>query len=202
MSLLGHYLESEKANMQVGHLRMICQGLLVKIIQRSRDTKGKGLGLVIMLTSPTPGAGVSRITNALADSLNRSGGELAISLDCGRLDSLRESLIVPGGAQRVSYSWNDLEQNIADSLDAFRLKYQYILIDCPSLRETQDAVRFAPLVDGIIIVVEANRTQKEQLLYTERTLEAAKGEILGHVLNKRTYVIPDWISQKMEAIGL
>jgi hypothetical protein len=54
----------------------------------------------------------------------------------------------------------------------------------------------------MVLVVEANRTQREQLLYAERTIEGAKGRILGHVLNKRSYVIPNWLSFKMEAIGL
>ena len=60
----------------------------------------------------------------------------------------------------------------------------------------------APLVDGIVLVVEANRTQKEQFLYAERAIEYAGGRILGHVLNKRTYVIPDWLHRKMEAFGV
>jgi Mrp family chromosome partitioning ATPase len=99
-------------------------------------------------------------------------------------------------------NWRGLPESLAGAIEKFRSKYRYILIDCPSLRETQDAVRLAPLADGIILVVEANRTQKDQLLYAERTIESAKGKILGHVLNKRTYVIPDWLSRKMEAIGI
>jgi Mrp family chromosome partitioning ATPase len=70
------------------------------------------------------------------------------------------------------------------------------------MKEAQDVLRLAPLVDGIVLVIEANRTKREQMLYAERAIEAAKGKILGHVLNKRTYVVPDWLYWKMEAVGI
>jgi Mrp family chromosome partitioning ATPase len=75
-------------------------------------------------------------------------------------------------------------------------------VDCPSLKEAQDAILLAPLVDGIVLVVEADRTHREQLLYVERSIELANGKIMGHVLNKRSYVVPDWLCRKMEAVGI
>jgi Mrp family chromosome partitioning ATPase len=215
MSLLGHMQENERADMQLAHLRMICQGLLFRIVQQSRDSKNRGF--VVVITSPTQGAGVSRITNALADALNKNGPQCAISLDCRNLDCDRYGFGDPIDINRwrsvdslwqsemptaAGSNWHGIQESLAGALDKFRLKYPYVLIDCPSLRETQDAVRLAPMADGIILVVEANRTQKEQLAYAEKTIESAKGKILGYVLNKRTYVIPDWLSRKMEAIGL
>jgi Mrp family chromosome partitioning ATPase len=213
MTLLGNVVETERADMQLDHLRMICQGLLFRIVQQSRESRNKGF--VVVLTSPTQGAGVSRITSALADALNRSAPECAITLDCRNLDCDRYDLPEPVDANRLPLNslwhadtpeavgnWSGLPESLAGAIDKFRSKYRYVLIDCPSLRETQDAVRLAPLADGMVLVVEANRTQKDQLLYAERTIESAKGKILGHVLNKRTYVIPDWLSRKMEAIGI
>ena len=215
MTSVGHMVETERAEMQLAHLRMICQGLLFRIVQQSKEFKNRGF--IVMLTSPTQGAGVSRITSALADALNKKSRLCAISLDCRNLDCDRHDFGEPvdinrrEGIENVWQSetprgkgdnWPGLQESLAGDLEKFRQKYRYILIDCPSLRETQDAVRLAPLADGIILVVEANRTQTEQLLYAERTIESAKGKILGYVLNKRTYVVPDWLSRKMEAIGI
>lgn len=217
MTLLGHMLETERADMQLAHLRMICQGLLFRIVQQSKHCKNRGF--VVLLTSPTQGSGVSRITNALADALNKNGPQYAISLDCRNLDCDRYGFTDPidvnrwrdadslwqqerGGSGAGKDSWQGLQESLTGALDNFRRKYPYVLIDCPSLRETQDAVRLAPMADGVILVVEADRTQKDQILYAEKTIESAKGKILGYVLNKRTYVIPDWLSRKMEAIGL
>lgn len=202
-------------DIQMAHLRMVCEGLLFKIVQQARDHNDRGF--VVALTSPNPGAGVSHITRALADSLRKGGGQFAISLDCWRLqydrcDSTDATSITrakavnsfweTGNSEGFLHNWHSIQENVAASLDKLRRKYRYVLIDCPSLRETPDAVRIAPLVDGIVLIIEANRTQKEQILYAERTIERANGRILGHVLNKRTYVIPDWLSRRMEAVGL
>jgi Mrp family chromosome partitioning ATPase len=215
MSFLGQMLGTDRAEMQMAHLRMICQGLLFRIVQQSKEKKDTGF--VIALTSPTPGSGVSHITNALADALNKSGGQYALAIDCkhlnsdsyessGPLDVDRrmdlESLWQMRSPAGSFDSWYGVQDRLDIALDNLRRKYRYILVDCPSLKESQDAVRLAPYADGMVLVVEANRTQREQLMYAERTIEGAKGRILGHVLNKRSYVIPNWLSFKMEAIGL
>jgi Mrp family chromosome partitioning ATPase len=194
---------------------MVCEGLLFKIVQQSRDDISRGFA--VALTSPTPGAGVSHITRALAESLGKGGDQFAISIDCWHLDygqrdaddpttlAGRRAVKKPwemGNSESFLENWLSIQENAATSLENLRRKYRYVLIDCPSLKETPDVIRLAPLVDGIVLIVEANRTQKEQILYAERTIENARGRILGHVLNKRTYVIPDWLSRKMEAVGL
>ena len=48
-------------------------------------------------------------------------------------------------------NWHGIQESLASALDKFRQKYRYVLIDCPSLRETHDAVRLSPLADGIIV---------------------------------------------------
>jgi hypothetical protein len=215
MTTLGSVRETERARMQIAHLRMICQGLLFRIVQQQQSRENKNRGFVVVLTSAAQGAGVSRITSVLTDSLNRAGGECAIGIDCRNMDVDRYGYVDPieiderrstdnywRSSRSTADSWHGVQDSLASILDRLRQQYRYILIDCPSLRETQDAVRLSPLADGIVLVVEANRTQKEQLLYAEKTIEGAKGKILGYVLNKRTYVIPDWLSRRMEAIGV
>jgi Mrp family chromosome partitioning ATPase len=87
-------------------------------------------------------------------------------------------------------------------VEEIRRKYRYALIDCGSMKASQHAVKLAPLVDGVVLVLEANRTQTDQILYAERTLEGVNGRVLGHVLNKRTYAIPEWLHRMMDAIGI
>jgi Mrp family chromosome partitioning ATPase len=215
MTVLGKQPRMKHADLQIAHLRMVCEGLLFKIVQQSKDTAGGGF--VVALTSPTPGSGVSHITRALADSLRRGGGQFAISLDCWHLEHDQcdaaeprstagrkpvNNFWDPGGSEGFLHNWHSIQETVEESLNKLRRQYRYILIDCPSLKETPDALRLAPLVDGIVLVIEANRTPKEHILFAERTLERARGKILGHVLNKRTYVIPDWLSRRMEAVGL
>jgi protein-tyrosine kinase len=58
---------------------------------------------------------------------------------------------------------------------------RYVLFDLPPLLYA-DALAFAPLMDGIILVVEAGRTPREEIV---RSLEMLKAfPVLGFVLNK------------------
>jgi Mrp family chromosome partitioning ATPase len=188
----------------------VCEGLLSRIFHR--PNQGDGRGVVVALTSAHPEAGVSHITNALAAALDQGGDQNTMLLngrymstrDQGALATSRTSEALwqahrPDGSRD---NWHTIQTRLAIYLEQLRREYRYILIDCPSMREADHAVVLAPLVDGIVLVVEANRTQKEQFLYAERAIEYAGGRILGHVLNKRTYVIPDWLHRKMEAFGV
>lgn len=201
--------------MQGTDFTAVCEGLLSRIFHR--PNQGDGRGVVVALTSAHPQAGVSHITNALAAALDQGGDQYTMLLN-GRYMSAQDH-----GPQNNSHlstsrtsdalwqthradgsrdNWHTIQTRLANYLEQLRRQYRYILIDCPSLREADHAVVLAPLVDGIVLVVEANRTQKEQFLYAERAIEYAGGRILGHVLNKRTYVIPDWLHRKMEAFGV
>jgi protein-tyrosine kinase len=59
---------------------------------------------------------------------------------------------------------------------------RYVLFDLPPLLNFADALAFAPLVDGIVVVVEAGRTTREDLSHCLEMLE--NFNVLGIVLNK------------------
>lgn len=185
-------------------LSVVCEGLLSRIFRRRSEDNGNR-GFVVALTSAHPAAGVSYITNALATALDQHGHQITLLLNgrhLGEAEAKHASLSQTAAFDPGYDNWHSNQSRLSIYLDNLRREYRYVLIDCPSLKETEHAVVLAPLVDGIVVVVEANRTQKDQLLYTERTLESAGGRILGHVLNKRTYAIPEWLHRKMEAIGV
>jgi capsular exopolysaccharide synthesis family protein len=59
-----------------------------------------------------------------------------------------------------------------------------VVIDSPPVLTVADTNLLAPLVDGVVIVVDASKTSRPQLAATIRTLEGAGAPILGIVLNK------------------
>lgn len=173
--------------MQQHELSVPCEGLLFRVFQQPRG-RNDSSGSVVALTSPHPGAGVSQITSVLAEALRRDGHQSAVSL-CARQLS-------------CSDSGNSTQTNLSNALAEIRRKYRYALIDCGSMKSSQNAIRLAPLVDGVIFVVEANRTLTQQLHYAEKVIEGVHGRILGHVLNKRTYVVPGWFHKMLDAVGI
>jgi Mrp family chromosome partitioning ATPase len=47
--------------------------------------------------------------------------------------------------------------------------------------------------DGVILVVDAGRTKRRAGLWAKQQIDDAGGKILGVVLNKRKFYIPNWL---------
>jgi Mrp family chromosome partitioning ATPase len=84
-----------------------------------------------------------------------------------------------------------------DLVDALRVAFDNILIDCRSLRSSSDAAVLASSVDGVVIVVEAGHARRDEILNAQRTIETAGGNFLGFVLNKRRYPVPEWLYRRL-----
>ena len=80
-----------------------------------------------------------------------------------------------------------------DPLQSLAANFAYTLIDCPALGASYEAEMLAPDVDGVVLVVEADRTKRDQIMRAKRTIEMANGKLLALVLNKRRHVVPEWI---------
>jgi protein-tyrosine kinase len=59
---------------------------------------------------------------------------------------------------------------------------RYVIFDLPPLLTCADALTFAPLMDGIMVIIEAGRTAKEDIKHCQEMLKQFR--FLGFVLNK------------------
>lgn len=76
-------------------------------------------------------------------------------------------------------------------MEELRTDYDFILFDTPALAYTADALAVAGRSDGLVLVVEANSTNRETALRAAKNASAAHVHVLGLVLNKRTYPVPE-----------
>ena len=60
-----------------------------------------------------------------------------------------------------------------------------------------DAVAIGQLTDGLVLVREAGTTRRESAQAVAANLRLSKVPILGAVLNKRTYPIPESIYKRL-----
>ena len=74
-----------------------------------------------------------------------------------------------------------------------RRRYKWIVIDAPPIALVQDAAAISRAADGTIIVVRAECTRTEVVAEAQRVITRAGGKILGAVLNRRRYYIPNWL---------
>lgn len=72
-----------------------------------------------------------------------------------------------------------------------RGEFDYVLIDTPAVDTYPDAVLLGQLTDGVILVVDSHSTRREPARIAKESFEAARIPVLGAVLNKRTFPIPE-----------
>jgi len=78
-----------------------------------------------------------------------------------------------------------------------KLKADWVLFDSPSIDAYNDALALAPRLDGVVLVVQAEKTRWEVALSAKQRIEASNARILGVVLNKRRFYIPEWLYKRL-----
>jgi Mrp family chromosome partitioning ATPase len=106
----------------------------------------------------------------------------------GQSDADLLPLTIPGRERELSG---------IDPVDSLRVSFDNILIDCRPLKYSSEAAVIAGSADGVVMVVEAGRTRREEITNAQRTIEVAGGKFLGFVLNKRRYPVPEWLYKRL-----
>ena len=83
------------------------------------------------------------------------------------------------------------------AVDALRVSFDNVLIDCGSITDSTDAALLGASVDGVVIVVNAGESRRDEILNSQRMIETAGGKFLGFVLNKRRYPVPEWLYKRL-----
>lgn len=113
-------------------------------------------------------------------------------------NSRSESLELPRRSflMRIGKEGEQIDTGL-DAVEALKVSFDNILIDCRSLKSSTDAAVLAGSVDGVVIVVDAGESRNDEILNAQRTIEAAGGNFLGFVLNKRRYPVPEWLYKRL-----
>jgi hypothetical protein len=195
---------------------------LIRTVLQAVDDEGKLRNRIVAFTSSAPGEGVSYVVHTLAkeiathtqrrvlavDSMGLQNihvpDPLQISSQCSetQIDNL---LTLPADTEALvelsrpaqSTMWQKNPEHRLACIKALRWNFDYVLIDCPSLRVSADATTLAPIVDGVAVVVEAGRTRREQIHRAQKVIERAGGNFLGFVLNQRSYPVPGWLYRRL-----
>jgi len=78
-------------------------------------------------------------------------------------------------------------------ISLLRPRFDYIIIDSPPIIPVTDAGVIGSQTDGVIMVIQANRTQKGVVRHSESLLKQAHAKILGYILTNIQYHIPAYI---------
>lgn len=168
--------------------------LVYNIFQPHRSSSS----IVVAFTSVNSGEGVTHVIGALSRAMRgcSPAGALNVDMDWLKSQPAKPSLTDPlafTGRSGWMSGWDQRKQIVQQ----LRARSQFVAIDCPALSASSDCISLASLVDGIVLVIEADRTKKSQIANAQCRIEAAGGKILGMVLNKRRYPVPDSIYKRL-----
>ena len=109
-------------------------------------------------------------------------------------DNLR---VVTGGNAYANPSSVFESEFLGASIEQMKMQGDWVLFDSPPMNSCSDAIALAGKVDGVVLVVESERTRREVALQFKDRLEKSGAHILGVVLNKRKYHVPKWIYRRL-----
>jgi len=126
-----------------------------------------------MFTSAAPMAGTSSIAREFSKKLAYRRGKRVILIDDNKIDHL---------------SKHNLEKLLIDKLSS---DYDHVVVDASSLLGTPEIIHWFKQADAIYFVVEAGKTRRQVIEKAIATIQRYPAPILGVILNKRRYPIPE-----------
>jgi len=78
-------------------------------------------------------------------------------------------------------------------LSDMRKKFDFIILDTPPIISVTDAGILGPLTEGVLMVIQAGRTQRGIIKRAEELLYQSHTKIIGHVLTNIEYHLPEYI---------
>ncbi len=196
--------------------------LQILLTSVSKQNSRWGHSYVVAFTSSLPGEGVTHVVSAFAGELGTKTQQRVIVADSETLQKVSiankkltrfvqtstpnifvlEGLegdpeTYSGGMELIEHAPRSSVERAVTNLQALRYAFDFVLIDCSSISDSSDAAFLAHAADGVVLVVEANRTHESSVRESLKTINLANGNLLGCVLNRRRYPVPNWIYKRL-----
>ncbi len=183
----------------------------------------------VAVVSYEKGAGVSSVTRALAARMNSGFDSEAHEMNEVTISLSSDELVRTSGSnsdffaqlfkQHISSSQlhcGAMDQtqtpptieearrpdDLENSLFLARSVFRFVLVESPPLETSTDISTLAPLVDSVLIVIEANKTTHAQTERLVHNIQMAGGTVLGYVFNKQTFPVPRSIHKLLDKVGI
>jgi protein-tyrosine kinase len=138
------------------------------------------------------------VTNhhGLSDLL-RQGGSIGSYVQ--RLEGTRNLWLLSCGSQTGPEGPGALLnlEALRARIQELRAGFEYVIIDAPALSQYEDAVILGQAADGVALVIAEQDTRKQSARHAVEELNKANVRVLGAVMNKRTFPIPQKIYDRL-----
>jgi capsular exopolysaccharide synthesis family protein len=136
---------------------------------------------------PCPGCGRKNHDRGLLQALTSPGPIRQFV----RPTEISNLWLLPAGGALLDTHRLLISKSVKNRFAELAQEFDFVLVDTPAMKSSVDASLVARFTDGAVLVVAAGETRKNNAEDAKRAFETANIPILGAVLNKRTYPIPD-----------
>lgn len=125
------------------------------------------------------------LTEILSEQI--SADEAMFQLDIDNLSFITAGTVPDNPAELLGA--DSMRRLLAD----MRTRFDHIIIDTPPIISVTDAGIIGELADGVVMVIQAGRTQRGIVKRAKELLHQSHAHILGYVLTNIEYHLPEYI---------
>jgi Mrp family chromosome partitioning ATPase len=129
-----------------------------------------------------------------SDALIRKG---PIRSFCRPIDVTRNYWSLPSGAITPDSAALLASSALRERIAELRAEFDFVIIDAPPLTHYADAIALSRVADGLVLIVEAGATRRDETAEAVANLRACKIPILAAVLNKGASAAPENIFKRL-----
>lgn len=172
-----------------------CEGVSTVAANLASSLSEMGSGAVLLVDANSRDPSVHRIfqtklspglLDVLTTGRNGDGEEKAIRRTAGL------NVLTAGGTNGSAGKPLSMDRLIR-FLHTMKQEYRFIVVDMPALDEDGSVVRLAGSCDGLVLVVETERLRWEAVSKARQQLQQWNTNLLGVLLNKRRFPVPNWV---------
>jgi capsular exopolysaccharide synthesis family protein len=186
----------------------------LKTVMLASALAGEGVSTVVLGLAATMAEGAAQgvlvidLNSANPDLADRLGlsptvglGEL-LAKDTAPADAIVESpiprlFLLGQGKVSSDFSQPGSLALFEELLRSLRSQFDYVILDGGALRSAPDSLLVSGKVDGVVLVVQAERTGSDVVRDASDQLRMAGANLLGAVLNRRRNYLPKFLARRL-----
>lgn len=125
------------------------------------------------------------LTEVLTDKID--AGEAIFNIDMENLAFMAAGSVAENPAELLG------SEKMKQLLAEMKTRFDLIMIDTPPIIAVTDSGIVGAMADGVLMIIQAGRTQRGVVQRATELLEQSHSKIIGHVLTNIEYHLPEYI---------
>ena len=105
--------------------------------------------------------------------------------------------VIPVGGADPALIQIHLDQIFPELVRQVSGLYETVIFDAPAIMSSPETAPMAPHVDGVVLVILCGKTKREVVQRSMEAVHRSDGSILGIILNRKKYYIPDFLYKRI-----